>query len=99
MGADITVEATFISNVDIRRPIYAILFKDIYGNTVLRSHSSISAVDVPSFNKGEGKIRCIFFNLPLMHGIYSIALWLGKPNQCFDYIEDVARVKIEPKAS
>ena len=69
---------------------------DNYGNTVLRAHSSESAVVVPAYNISEGKIRCTFFNLPLMHGIYSIALWLGKPNQCFDYIEDVAKVYVEP---
>jgi len=96
MGSNLSVEVTFQADLSIRRPVFSILFMDIYGNTVLRSHSFESAVDVPTINNGKGRFCCTFYNLPLMHGIYTVALWLGRPRQCFDYIENVARIKIEP---
>lgn len=95
MGATVTVCADFLLKQDIRFPVFGVFFKDLTGQTILRSYSHESTTYTP-LSSGEWQLMCTFYNLPLMHGYYSISLYLGTPNQPIDFIDNVATVYIEP---
>jgi len=46
---------------------------------------------------GDDIIRCDFKSNYLMHGSYSIHIWIGQYNRCSDYVENAAELIIYPK--
>ena len=95
MGKPLVVEATFVTCAPIRFPVVGVLIKDAAGETVLRAYSWESSPDVPPVEQ-EGRFTCKFHQLPLMHGSYYIALWLSRPPDKLDYVENAAKLIIEP---
>lgn len=94
MNGILTFEIGYEAFQEIEYPIFGVFFKDIFARTILRGYSHESGQYVPIRPTESGTVRCTFENLPLMHGTYSIALWLGRPGQCIDDIEHVAMVSV-----
>jgi lipopolysaccharide transport system ATP-binding protein len=46
---------------------------------------------------GTKIVKCHFYDFPMIHGTYNIHIWLGRPDNVADYIENAAELIIAPK--
>ena len=93
MGEDVHIKFVIKVYQELKNPVYGVFFVQ-NGETILRAFSRESVLDVPPLDIGVGSVSCTLKKLPLMHGKYSIAIWLGEPKICHQYAENVANVTI-----
>ncbi len=94
MGDDFTIEVK--SEGKLSKAIIGIIIGNLYRNQVVRGYTWEQLTREINLT-GNDVICCSFDNLPLMHGNYDIHLWIGRPGECSDYIENATSLTIVPR--
>ena len=95
IGDNFSVELEFELYEDVKNPEIGIMFGNQINDQIARAHTWESSPYTPNLSKGIHKVTCNIYDFPLLQGRYTISLWLGKPNECIDYIKDVLIVSVE----
>ena len=94
MGSSFTVEIDV--NGELNNAIVGILIGNSYRTQMIRGYTH------ESYNreiniKGKILIRCKFDDFPMMHGSYSVHVWIAKKGEVADYVENAAELNILSK--
>jgi hypothetical protein len=46
--------------------------------------------------KGTDVIKCHFEDFPMMHGSYTLNIWIGQPREYSDYVENASTLIVVP---
>jgi lipopolysaccharide transport system ATP-binding protein len=93
MGSGVAVHLRCSVKQRLERPVFGVFFQDDFGKTILRAYSHES-VKYRAVQEGTIDVTCTFPKLPLMHGRYVISIWLGRPGECLDNVENVSTLTV-----
>jgi lipopolysaccharide transport system ATP-binding protein len=95
MGTRLVVAVNFCSTAAFA-PILGVTVKNIQGLSILRaSNLLVGALDIAQ-RQSSGTISCIFDNLPLLPGRYTIDLTLGDGFRDLDAVAEAITFEVMP---
>lgn len=94
MGSSFSVELDVVG--ELQNAIIGILIGNSYRTQMIRGYTHESYNGAININ-GRMTITCRFDNFPMMHGTYTLHVWIARKGEVADYVENAAELVVSPR--